>query len=263
MLEVSNVRAGYGGVQIVHDVSFRLEPGENLCILGANGCGKTTLLRAIGNIIPFSGSVKLNGVELSSLKRRKIAEKIAMLSQISTSYFSYTVYDTVMLGRYQHIRQNFSDRPGKEDRRMVENSLETVGMLELADARIDEISGGQLQRVFLAKTLAQDPQIILLDEPTNHLDMKQQAELLKHLKKWSASGEHSVIGVFHDINLAVQLADKVLFMKEGRKEAFGSMDEIISSSLLKKVYEMDVAAYMNEKAESWERLSKLIKKNKC
>jgi len=260
VLDVSNVSAGYGGVQIIHDISFQLKPGENLCILGSNGCGKTTLLRTIGNIIPFSGSIKLDGVELSSLKRRKIAEKIAMLSQISAGYFSYTVYDTVMLGRYQHIRQGISDRPGKEDRKMVESCLETVGMLELADARIDEISGGQLQRVFLAKTLAQDPQIILLDEPTNHLDMKQQAELLNHLKKWSKDGEHSVIGVFHDMNLAVQLADKVLFMKDGRKEAFGSMNEVISRQLLKQVYGMDVASYIDEKVKCWNQISNQLDK---
>lgn len=258
MLEVQNVCAGYNGTEIVHNISFQLNKGENLCILGANGCGKTTFLRAIGNLIPFTGSVKLDGVELSSLKRRNIAEKIAMLSQLSGTYFAYSVYDTVMLGRYQHIRKTFSDRPGKADREMVEKCLETVGLSDYASRKINELSGGQLQRVFLAKALAQDPEIILLDEPTNHLDIKQQVELLHHLRKWSESGNHTVIGVFHDINIALQLSDKVLFMKDGEKKAFGNMEEIASKQLLKDVYGMDIVKYLDWESQNWREISAKI-----
>lgn len=258
MLEVTNVCAGYGAEEIVHNVSFSLQSGENMCILGANGCGKTTLLRAIGNLIPFTGSVKLDGTELRSMKRRKIAEKIALLSQMNGTYFPYSVYDTVMLGRYQHIRRTFSDRPSKADKAMVEQCLDAVGMSDMADHKINELSGGQLQRVFLARTLAQDPQIILLDEPTNHLDVKQQVELIQHLKKWSKTGEHAVIGVFHDINLALQLSDKVLFMKEGNSCACGPIEEIITRALLKDVYGMDIAAYLDEEYDSWKKLSSQI-----
>lgn len=258
VLEISNVCAGYGAEEIVHNISFQLQAGESMCILGANGCGKTTLLRAIGNLIPFTGSVKLDGVELRSMKRRKIAEKIALLSQLNGTYFSYSVYDTVMLGRYQHIRRTFSDRPSRADKEMVEKCLDTVGMLDMADHRINELSGGQLQRVFLAKTLAQDPQIILLDEPTNHLDVKQQVELIQHLKKWSATGNHAVIGVFHDINLALQLSDKVLFMKDGNSCAFGDMNTVITRPLLKDVYGMDIAAYLDQEYDNWKKLSSQI-----
>lgn len=258
MLEVQNVCAGYDGTEIVHHVSFHLNKGENLCILGANGCGKTTFLRALGNLIPFTGNVKLEGVELRSMKRRVIAEKIALLSQISGTYFGYSVYDTVMLGRYQHIRKGFSDRPGKADREMVEKCLATVGLSNLADRRINELSGGQLQRVFLAKALAQDPQIILLDEPTNHLDVKHQVELIQHLKKWSESGEHTVIGVFHDINMALQLSDKVMFMKDGCKVAYGAMEEVASRELLEEVYGIDIAGHLDQQYESWKKLSEKI-----
>lgn len=255
MLEVQNVCAGYGDTEIVHNISFKLNKGENMCILGANGCGKTTFLRAIGNLIPFTGSVKLDGVEISSMKRRVIAEKIALLSQISGTYFAYSVYDTVMLGRYQHIRKTFSDRPGKKDREMVESCLATVGLSDYASRKINELSGGQLQRVFLAKALAQDPQIILLDEPTNHLDVKHQVELIQYLKKWSETGDHAVIGVFHDINLALQLSDQILFMKDGEKKAFGPMAEIGSRALLQDIYGMDLAGYMDQEYENWKRLS--------
>lgn len=259
MLEVQDVCAGYNGTEIVHHISFQLEMGENMCILGANGCGKTTLLRAIGNLMPFSGSVKLDGVEIRTMKRRKIAEKIALLSQISSTYFSYTVYDTVMLGRYQHIKNRLYDRPGKADKEMVEKCLETVGLSDLAYRRIDELSGGQLQRVFLAKTLAQDPQIILLDEPTNHLDTRQQVELIQHLRRWSDDQRHAVIGVFHDLNLALRLSDKVLFMKDGSAEAFGNMKDVASRMLLQKVYGMDIAGYMDEQCANWKRLEEQMK----
>lgn len=259
MLEVQNVCAGYNGTEIVHNISFELKMGESMCILGANGCGKTTFLRTVGNLIPFTGSIKLDGVEIRSMKRKKIAAKVALLSQISGTYFPYTVYDTVMLGRYQQIRQGFSDRPKKADREAVERCLETVGLSDYAHRKINELSGGQLQRVFLAKTLAQDPQIILLDEPTNHLDIKHQVELIRHLKKWSEAGDHAVIGVFHDINLALQLSDKVLFMKDGNEIAFGSMDEIGSKQLLKDIYDMDLAGYLDQEYENWKQLSEKLR----
>lgn len=259
MLEVQNVCAGYGNTEIVHNISFQLKHGENMCILGANGCGKTTFLRAIGNLIPFTGSVRLNGVELRTMKRRVLAEKIALLSQISGTYFAYSVYDTVMLGRYQHIRRTFSDRPGKADREMVEQCLETVGLSDFASRRINELSGGQLQRVFLAKVLAQDPQIILLDEPTNHLDVKHQVDLIRHLKKWSETGDHAVIGVFHDLNLALQLSDRVLFMKDGEKKAFGTIQETASRSLLQEIYGMDLAGYLDQQSDNWLQLSEQMK----
>ena len=259
MLEIQNVCAGYNGTEIVHNISFTLNMGESMCILGANGCGKTTFLRTVGNLIPFTGSIKLDGTEIRSMKRKKIAAKVALLSQISGTYFPYTVYDTVMLGRYQHIRQGFSDRPRKSDREAVEHCLETVGLSDYASRKINELSGGQLQRVFLAKTLAQDPQIILLDEPTNHLDIKHQVELVQYLKKWSESGEHAVIGVFHDINLAMQLSDKILFMKDGREMAFGPMEEIGSKQLLKDVYDMDLAGYLDEEYENWKQLSEKLR----
>lgn len=263
MLEVRNVCAGYHGIEIVHNISFQLEKGENMCILGANGCGKTTFLRTIGNLIPFTGSIRLDGIELKTMKRRVLAEKVAMLSQISGTYFAYTVYDTVMLGRYQQIRRTFSDRPSRLDREAVERCLHTVGLTDFADRKINELSGGQLQRVFLAKALAQDPQIILLDEPTNHLDIRQQAELIQYLKKWSENGAHTVIGVFHDIRLALQFSDKVLFMKDGSQKAFGTLEEIATRELLRDVYDLDITEYLDAEYENWKTISAHIKRAGC
>ena len=252
MLKIDNISAGYNGVDVIHDISFTVGAGENLSVIGPNGCGKTTLLRAIANILPHSGDVKLGGKPIRRMKHKEVAAKIAMLSQITGIYFSFSVYDTVMMGRYVHIRDRLLGLPSDEDKACVEQCLEAVDMLAEKDRMITQLSGGQLQRVFLARTLAQQPEIILLDEPTNHLDLKYQIELVEYLKKWAAEGSRAVIGVLHDINLALKLSDHLLVLKNGRVLAHGRTDEIVTDELLLQTYEVDVARYMRESLAMWE-----------
>lgn len=254
MLELNCVSAGYDGTKVLHHISFTLPRGENLCVLGPNGCGKTTLIRAIAALIPFEGSITLDGQNICRLKRREIASRIAVMSQIPSLYFSYTIYDTVMLGRYHRIKSSFLGKPEKEDREVVERCLATTGLLDLAKRELSTLSGGQLQRVFLAQTLAQDPQIILLDEPTNHLDMKHQIELVSYLRQWSCEAGHTVIGVLHDINLALRLTDHVLFLKDGRIAGMGRAEEIMTRPFLQQVYDMDVWQYMHESYQQWAQM---------
>ena len=158
----------------------------------------------------------MNGQEIGGMKRREMAACVALMSQINTVYFPYTVYETVMLGRYQHMRGTLFGRASQEDREAVERCLQFMGLAELRHRGLNELSGGQRQRVFLAQAIAQDPQTILLDEPTNHLDIKHQVELIDYLHHWCEDGRHTVIGVMHDINLALRLSHDVLFMREGR-----------------------------------------------
>jgi iron complex transport system ATP-binding protein len=146
------------------------------------------------------------------------------------------------------------NRPSAEDREMVEQCLRSVRLENLRDRKIDELSGGQRQRVFLAQALAQNPRLILLDEPTNHLDIRHQVELLDYLHKWSASGEHSVIGVFHDINLALRLTENVVFMKDGHIVGSGMFDQVADASFLSDVYETNIAAYMMDSLEKWRKI---------
>ena len=211
----------------------------------------TTLLRAIAGILPFRGEIQVGGEDIRGLPPRRLAAKVAMLSQISGAYFSYSIYETVMMGRYAHTKSTLLGLQTGEDKEVTADCLKTVGLWEERERPITELSGGQLQRVFLARTLAQQPQLLLLDEPTNHLDLKHQAELVDYLGNWVAGGERAVVGVFHDINLALRLGGRLVVMDAGRVAATGSPQEIIGTPLLEQVYRMDVAGYMKQALEFW------------
>ena len=249
MLSLKNVSAGYDGTDVIKNISFEVK--GNVVIVGPNGCGKTTLLKAIANILPFKGKIEIRGKPFDKMKRREISKNIAMLTQQMGIYFDYNVYDTVMMGRYLHIKDRLAGNPVKEDISAVMESLEAVNLIDDKDREITKLSGGQLQRVFLARALAQNPKLILLDEPTNHLDLKCQIEIIDYLKKWAACGERAIIGVLHDINLAMQLSEDMIVMKAGEVQASGKADSIVKSGLMDDVYEMDVAGYMRDKLNKW------------
>ena len=174
MLEVKKLSCGYGGEQVVNDISFTLSPGQRLVVLGSNGCGKTTLLRGLMGILPSTGTMEFDGRDLKAMTVREKGRTMAMLTQMNSVSFSYTVMETVLLGRYAHLEGGLFSTPGAEDRRMAEEQLKRLGLWQERDKRITELSGGQLQRVLLARTFVQEPRIILLDEPANHLDLKYQ-----------------------------------------------------------------------------------------
>lgn len=251
MLQVEHLNCGYGDKPIVRDMTFRVEKGERLCILGPNGCGKTTLLKGTMGILPAQGTVTVDGESLTGMPARQKAKKIALMSQLSSAYFAYTVYETVMLGRYAHQKRSAFFSESEEDRRIVRESLEKTGMFPYQNRMITELSGGQMQRVFLAQIFAQDPQVVLLDEPTNHLDLKYQVELVDTLKDWVKAGNRCVVGVLHDINLALSFADHVLLMEEGTVKVFEKASAF-DLSLLTQTYQMDVKGYMREALKRWQ-----------
>lgn len=254
MLELRNVYTGYDGIDVIKDVSFNLNYGQNLCIIGPNGCGKTTLIKAIAGLLPIKGQILIDNKDTAKMKRREIASKIAVMSQLSSVFFSYTVYETVLLGRYLHMKGVFKG-PSSYDKAYVDKCLKAVGLLKYKDRQINTLSGGQLQRVYLARTLAQDPSIILLDEPTNHLDLRYQAELIDYLKEWSNEEGHSIIGVLHDINLALRLADNFLVLDKGSIKSYGSASKAVTNDLLKRVYGMDVVGFMIDSLRKWEKIA--------
>lgn len=250
MLEVKNLYTGYDKKEIVKNINFNIKRGENLCIVGPNGCGKSTLLKSIANILEYRGNIKIDEKEVSELSRLELAKKIGLMSQMTQIYFPYTVYDTVSLGRYAYLKGAFS-RLSKEDTEIIVDSMKKVGVYELKDKMITELSGGQLQRVFLARLFAQNPDVILLDEPTNHLDFKYQIELLENLNKWVKDNNKIVIGVLHDLNLVQYFADKVLILQDGKEVEYGLPEEVFNSCKLNEVYGIDIKDFMMNILKKW------------
>ena len=266
-VSVTNLSSGYGDKKdiikhpernIIHDISFSIAQGSSVSILGSNGCGKTTLLRSLSRLLPYTGKVEIFGHDIAKMKRKEIASYVAMMSQLQDVYFSYTIKETVEMGRY--IRGGIKNT---HDIEMVDRCLEMTGLSGIYNKQINQLSGGQLQRVFLARTIAQETPVILLDEPTNHLDLKYQSELLEYLQRWSREKtvmpdgqvyKNTLIGVFHDIGLAAKLSKHMIFMKDGQIIADGQKKEVFTSDNLKKAYDMDVAAYMNEQKKIWENV---------
>jgi len=251
MLEVSHVYTGYQKTEIIHDVSFDVKRGEFLCIVGPNGCGKTTLLRAVAGILPFKGDVRYDGRSIIRLSRLEIAKKAAFLTQMSEVYFPYSVRDTVLLGRYAHRRGMLSGYT-PQDYRITDETLERLNLSELAQRPINQLSGGQLQRVFLARAVVQEPQLILLDEPTNHLDLSFQIQFLDYLRDWMKDSNRAVLGVLHDVNLVRSYADRVLLLSKGRTVACGPTPEILTGENLQHLYGIDVRRWMVDSLRKWE-----------
>lgn len=254
IIECRNLHAAYDRRELgqeekeaVKGVSFTIETGKNVCILGCNGSGKTTLLRAMTGMVPCSGEVLLEGQPIQKLKRQEIARKVGVMTQLSQVYFSYSVEETVMMGRYIY-QEGLLGRPAKVDYEVVEKSLAAVGLKDLAKRQLNTLSGGELQRAFLARTLAQQTPVLVLDEPTNHLDLKVQAELSEYLKEWSKTPGHTLIGVFHDIPLALALADELILMKQGRILAKDRKETILQSKFLTDAYDFDVLQYIKSMA---------------
>ena len=250
MLKVRNLYCGYDGKDVIKDFNIDITRGQNVSIVGPNGCGKSTLLKAMVSLIDYKGNIFLDGKEVKSIKRKELAKKVALMSQNSQIYFPYTVYETVALGRYAHIDGVFA-RLSKRDEEIILNCLSNVGILDLKDKLINELSGGQLQRVYLARVFAQEPDIILLDEPTNHLDLKCQIEILEHINKWTKENQKTVIGVLHDLNLVQMFSDDVIMLSEGYIVSKGKTKDVLSEDKLKEVYGVDIKKFMINALEKW------------
>ena len=249
MLEIKDLYAGYGGDDVIRGINFIVNRGECLCILGPNGCGKSTLLKSIARVINYRGLVTLDGCNIAAFSRKELAKKIAVLGQNPQVFFPYTVYDTVSMGRYAYT-DGFLKNLSAQDTAIIDTVINKLDICDISKCMIDELSGGQLQRVFLARTLAQTPDVILLDEPTNHLDIKYQLELLHYLKTWVHENNTILVSVFHDLNLACRFSDAALVMDKGAITAGGTIKELHSS--LQAVYGIDIRAFMLESLEKWQ-----------
>ncbi|TKC14850.1 heme ABC transporter ATP-binding protein [Robertmurraya kyonggiensis] len=240
MLKVEQLSGGYSNEPIVKNVSFQVQKGELFGILGPNGSGKTTLLKMISGILPFqSGTISIKGQSIKSFSMKELAKMMAVLSQHSSQAFSYTVKETVSLGRYAHQTGWFRSW-SEEDERIVQEAMEQTGIHAFQNKSIQELSGGERQRVFLAQSLVQEPEILLLDEPTNHLDLSYQKELLDLLKQWTREKGLTVISIFHDLNLASLYCDRLLLLENGSVHTNAVPNEVVKVDKIKEVYDTDV-----------------------
>lgn len=242
--EAKDLYAGYDRGDVLHGVSLALQPGTVTCVLGENGCGKTTLLRAIAGTLPSTGELTLNGQDVRQWRAKERAQNIAVLAQQTGAYFPYSVRETLMMGREAGAPQ--SDASNTD---VIEELLYEFDLEELADGDIDSLSGGELQRVFLARTFAQNARLLLLDEPTNHLDVSHQIDLEAQLRRYVSDGNRAILLVMHDILLARRLADHAILLKKGRVLASGSHGEVFSRDILAQAYDADVLGFLEGLSE--------------
>lgn len=239
LIEAFGLRCGYEGREVLKGITISLSPGELIGLLGPNGAGKSTLIKALSKVLkPIAGTIYLEGEDIESLSFKEIAKRIGVVPQETTLEYKFTAYDIVMMGRNPYISR-FKGETGL-DRDIVIEAMKVTNTLEFADRPITELSGGEKQRVILARALAQNPKILLLDEPTSHLDISYQIEMLNLIKRLTKGKDIGALSAIHDPNLASQFCDKIILMKDGKIYDFGTPKEVLTSKNLKEVFNIDV-----------------------
>jgi len=232
-LIVKGVEFSYSSTPVLEGITMELVEPEILGIVGPNGAGKSTLIRCIDGILkPQCGSILLDGTEVRSMGLMEVAKRLGYVSQSTSRTFPTTVFDTVLMGRRPHVGWRCSER----DVSKVVEVIRLMGLEELAMRDFNDLSGGQQQKVLIARALAQEPDVLLLDEPTSNLDIRHQLELMELIKGLVMGGEISVVMAMHDLNLASRYADRILIMKGGRIFDAGRPSDVLTPDNIKSVY---------------------------
>lgn len=249
MFKAEHITVQYRDFTAAKDVSFSVEEGQWLMLVGPNGAGKSSLIRSITADMNYSGDVFYRGRNLRDMKPTERARAIGVFMQNHNVGYAYSVEEIVRLGRYAYASHFLADCV--ENDRMVEMALEMTGMKELADHSVLTLSGGEIQRCFLAQALAQDPNVLILDEPTNHLDMGYQKQIFELVSEWVKEPGRCVISVVHDLSLAKRYGSHALLLKNGNVVAYGEINQVFSEELLNDVYEMNVSDWMRGLYAQW------------
>lgn len=238
MIQIEDVHYSYGSHQVLRGVSFSMEKGEFVCILGANGCGKTTLLKTILDFLtPQRGRVTLYGQDVHRMDERARARKIAYIPQYHTPPFPFAVRDVVLMGRTPHLGRVCHPTP--DDERVARQAMERLGVLQYADQSYTALSGGQRQMVVIARALAQQPGLLIMDEPTSSLDFGNQYLVLAQVKQLAREGM-GVLMVTHNPDHAVYCADRIVAMEEGKILAMGQAERVIREQVMNHIYHMPI-----------------------
>jgi iron complex transport system ATP-binding protein len=242
MLEIRDLSAGYGHMHVLEHISLKASEGEVVGIIGPNGSGKTTLLKTITKVLePISGTVLIDGTNVNKMQSKEIAKKVAVVSQVISINFEFTVEDIVLMGRTPYIKGSET----VEDINIVMDAMEKTNTLFLKDRLITQLSGGELQRVIIARAFAQNPKILLLDEPTSHLDITNQIDILNLVKNASRKGM-VVVAVIHDLNLAAYYCDKICLLQDGELISTGTPEQVLTSSNIERAFNIAVKVIPNE-----------------
>ena len=239
-IKAENINITLEKNNILKGINIEVDNKELVGIIGPNGSGKSTFLKCIYRVLkPSDGAILLDKVDIKNMTVKESSKRLAVLSQHNNYNFDFTVKDIVLMGRSPH--KKFMERDNKEDYDIVNDALKKVEMLEFKDRSFQSLSGGEQQRVILARALAQQPQCLILDEPTNHLDIKYQLQLMRIVKNLNIE----VIAAIHDLNIAAMYCDKIYVLKDGEIIKYGNPKEVLTQKLIKEVYEVDAEVILN------------------
>jgi len=234
---VKGVECYYGSTQVLDSISFTVEDGDFVGVLGPNGSGKTTMLRCLSGILkPKLGVVLVDNYDVRSLDRREMARRVAVVPQETYVGFLFNVLDVVLMGRHPHIKGFGLE--SKRDLEIAYEAMKFTKILPLAERPTANLSGGERRRVIIARALAQEPEILLLDEPTTHLDINHQIEIMELLKRLSK--KLAIVAVFHDFNLAARYCNKLILLANGRIASLGTPEEVLTAGSIRKIFQVDV-----------------------
>lgn len=244
ILEVDSLSVQYGDRTVLKQVSFQVQAGEILGVIGPNGAGKTTLIRALSGVLePSAGQVRVAGQELTAVKPNERARRVAVVPQARNLPPAFTGWELVLLGRTPHL--NWLGQVSASDEQCVRQALERTQALSLADRRVGELSGGEQQRLLLARAMAQNAPLMLLDEPTAHLDLHHQVSLLDLVRRLAHEENLGVVAALHDLNLVSRYADRVALLVDGELRALGSPSEVLRADLLEPAYQLPLQVIHN------------------
>lgn len=239
MLKTESISVGYGPKIVVEDISLEVAPGEILALIGPNGAGKTTIVRAVSGTVPLvSGQIMVDGQDISQLTIQQRARLLAVVPQARQLGGAFTVEQAVMMGRTAFM--SWLGRESVSDKQFVIQALRNTNLEELSQRPIAQISGGEQQRVLLARALAQNTPVLLLDEPTNHLDLHHQTNILSLVKNLAQKKHLTVMMAMHDLNLVSFIADKVALLVNGRLICYGTPNEVLQAERISDAYQTSV-----------------------
>lgn len=244
MYQIDQLDFSYDREAVLKAISFDVHKGSFVSVIGPNGSGKTTLLKNMCKLLePNSGQINLEQKSVNSYKSKQFAQKVAVVHQGANSDFDFNVGEVVLMGRYPYLRRFQNE--GTSDLDIAIKSMQQTQTYHLKDKTLLSISGGERQRVMIARALTQEPEVLLLDEPISHLDIKYQMEILKLCKELNQSQNITVFTTLHDINLASRFSKVIIMMKEGRIYKMGTPEEVITAKNIKEVYDIDVEIVYN------------------